>query len=134
MWYTAFTSCPDARRDGAGRFVDCGSGRRAVAMLYANSSDGLVWDKPALPGAPCFDPAEANKGGQPISTAACAKPGAMRTNVAFPDVIGTGVFKDPIASPAERFKVIGAGVAGGRGLGSGGVCSGPDGLRWGTGR
>ena len=48
LWYDAFTSCNDEKRDDKGRYLHCGGGKRHHSGLYAHSSDGLTWEKPAL--------------------------------------------------------------------------------------
>ena len=135
MWYTTFTVCPNPdHRDDKGRFVDCGGGDRGYGMLYANSSDGISWQKPALPSAPCF--VRGKPGEDPFASTCAASP-QIRTNVAYPGVIGTGITKDMHEKNASRrWKVLGAGVTGTTGPsklpieGTGGMCSGPDGLTW----
>jgi len=62
----------------------------------------------------------------------CDRPGAQKTNVVVPGVIGTSVYKDmrePNAS--RRFKALGGGMDSHLGVASdGGVCTSPDGIRY----
>ena len=127
LWYTAFVTCEDARRDAQGRYVNCGGGHRQISMLYATSRDGLTWTKPEM-GIQCYVPG--------TGLANCSAKGALKTNIVMPGVIGTSVFVDPNEPNASRkFKAVGAGVLHHAAPGkwpdsSGGVCSGPDGLHF----
>ena len=62
----------------------------------------------------------------------CDRPGAQKTNVVVPGVIGTSVYKDmrePNAS--RRFKALGGDMDSHLGVASdGGVCTSPDGIRY----
>jgi len=58
IFYTSFIECDSDARDANGRWIDCGSGARTFAMLTANSSDGIVWEKPALDNDFCYVPGQ----------------------------------------------------------------------------
>jgi len=125
-WYTAFVTCEDNSRDAQGRYSKCGGGRRQVAMMTASSKDGISWTKPQLD-MQCY------KVG--VGLVNCSEPGAVKTNIVMPGVIGTSVFVDPNEPNASRkYKVVGAGVLHPTPAGSfgtpGGVCSGSDGLNF----
>ena len=114
MWYTTFTECATDRRDDAGRWVDCGGGGRWYGMLYANSSDGIKWDKPSQDNGICYVAGQHTETKTQHSSDhfACNRTGATPTNIVVPGVIGTGILKDAHENNASRrFKVLGAGVA-----------------------
>ena len=71
MWYTSFTECPDNVTDDKGRYVNCGGGGRWFLGLYANSTDGISWEKPALDNT-CYAPGQHDHG------TSCDRPGALR--------------------------------------------------------
>ncbi|MBN2296175.1 MAG: hypothetical protein JXM70_27335 [Pirellulales bacterium] len=78
--------------------------QREMALCYATSKDGIVWDKPEL--------------------GICDFDGSKQNNIVKRNVHGAGVFKDPHESnPQRRYKMF---------LERGGmsVCFSPDGLHW----
>ena len=65
-------------------------------MLYANSSDGIKWNKPKMDTA-CYIPGQTNRSFPP-----CNVTSAVKTNIIYPNVIGTGMTKDLHEKNASR--------------------------------
>jgi hypothetical protein len=102
-WYNPFIVCeattntpPDKRKS-----IPYRPKKREMAICYATSKDGIVWDKPDL-GVVEFNGSRAN-------------------NLVLRDVHGAGVYRDDHDSNADRrYKVFAAG----------GVAFSPDGIHW----
>jgi hypothetical protein len=87
MYYTSFTECNDQSKDSAGRYTNCGSGRRWYQALYATSDDGVSWRKPVL-NTTCYLP------GQHDHNTSCARAGSLRTNAIYDGTVDIGMFYD----------------------------------------
>ena len=141
LWYDAFTSCNDEKRDDKGRYMHCGGGKRHHSGLYAHSSDGLTWEKPAL------DSGVTYKAGVgfccDLKTCECTpgEAGAVKTNIYTMVANGNTVLLDdrPGVPVVERYKVVGNNLPSNfqpahgpvHDFGNqGGICASPDGLNF----
>jgi len=102
-WYNPFIVCEATSNtpDEEKRRIPYRPGKREMGVCYAQSRDGIVWEKPAL-GLIEFEGSTAN-------------------NLVMRDIHGVGVYYDRFESdPARRYKA----------LTSVGTATSPDGLRW----
>ena len=102
-WYNPFIVCEATSNtpDEEKRRIPYRPGKREMGVCYAQSRDGIVWEKPAL-GLIEFEGSTAN-------------------NLVMRDIHGVGVYYDRFESdPARRYKS----------LTSVGTGTSPDGLRW----
>jgi hypothetical protein len=145
LWYDAFVKCNDNQRDDQGRYLRCGGGKREHAALYAESVDGLRWQKPAL-NLVGWDTTAKNRGMCcTLKTKACGgcrlgEPGVVPTNIWLPESDGTGVTHDVHEANASlRYKAVGNNLplnfgvsppAGSVPTNRGGVCGSPDGVHY----
>jgi hypothetical protein len=110
LWYDAFTSCNDEKRDDQGRYLHCGGGKRHHSGLYAQSADGLTWEKPALDSGVTYKEGVGFCCDLP-KTCECkaGTPGAVPTNIYTMIANGNTVMLDdrPGVPSAERYKVVG---------------------------
>lgn len=145
LWYDAFVKCNDNQRDDRGRYLRCGGGPREHAALYAESADGVRWEKPSL-GLVGWDITSKDRGMCcALKTKACGgcklgEPGVVKTNIWLPESDGEGMYYDAHESNASlRYKAVGNNLPSNFGLQSptsstptnrGGVCGSADGLHF----
>jgi hypothetical protein len=115
LWYGGFIACEDCAQ-GAGK-------HRVNAWHYANSSDGLIWEKPELG---IFDLSKCSR------CSAAARAAGTKNNVLMSPSDGMGILLDEQDSnSSRRFKAFGTGCFS---SGSDGCVSGvgvsADGLHW----
>ena len=90
--------------------------------MYANSSDGIHWEKPDLG---VYDLAKGAEGKKPGYAALGTK-----NNIVLGNSDGVGITFDTHENdPDKRFKLFGSGIIDGKQIS--GVASSPDGIHWG---
>eukprot|EP01043_Picozoa_sp_COSAG02_P019634 COSAG02_NODE_953_length_15689_cov_112.180564_5_plen_342_part_00 len=109
LWYDAFTSCNDHDRDDKGRYLHCGGGKRHHSGLYAQSSDGLTWEKTLLDSGVTYKEGVGFCCGLKACECKPGESGAVKTNIYTMMANGNTVFLDdrPGVPAAERYKVVG---------------------------
>ena len=109
--------CPGAHS----RWCVCRRQDRTNGWLYANSSDGIHWEKPSLG---VYDLAKGAEGKKPGYAAHGTK-----NNIVLGNSDGVGITLDTHEKdPAKKFKLFGSGDIDGAKIS--GVATSPDGIHW----
>ena len=141
LWYDAFTSCNDDLRDDQGRYLHCGGGKRHHGGLYAESKDGITWDKPDIDSGVTFLNGTGFCCDLKVCECKAGTAGAVKTNIYTMQANGNTVTLDDRAGvpSAERYKVVGNNLPAnfepkGKPVSDfgnqGGICASPDGLNF----
>jgi len=141
LWYDAFTSCNDDERDQQYRYLHCGGGKRHHGGLYAESADGLTWEKPRLDSGVTYLEGTGFCCDSKVCECKAGTPGAVKTNIYAMQANGNTVYLDrrPNVPAAEKYLVVGNNLPANfepaakplPDFGSaGGICASPDGLNY----
>ena len=122
LWYGCMTS--------GTKFSTSQGSDRTTAWLYANSSDGLKWEKPPLGVYDLSTGPEAHNKALPAATIAALKAAGKNNNIVLGSSDGMGITLDEHETNLTRkFKVFG-GAEFPPGPGGSGISSSPDGIHF----
>ena len=104
LWYDAFTSCNDDERDDQMRYLHCGGGKRHHSGLYAESKDGITWDKTTVDSGITYLAGTGFCCDLKVCECKAGTPGAVKTNIYAMEANGNTVYLDeqPGVKPAEK--------------------------------